>query len=98
MERFTSNYLKFFESVKSITSDLFEEKKPTLPENDEEKVIFFVKNWYPNMKEASNGNLEYFKQNNINPYVFQNVTFLELTNNVNQKNKNISRKTTKIRY
>ena len=89
MERFTSNYLKFFESTKSITSDLFEKTKPTLPEKDEDKVIFFVKNWYPHMKEVSNGNLEYFEKNSINPEVFQNLKFLDLTNNVSQQNKNI---------
>lgn len=89
MERFTSNYQKFFESAKSITPDLFEKTKPTFPEKDEDKITFFVKNWYPHMKEVSNGNIEYFKKNGINPYVFQNLTFLELTNNVNQQNKNI---------
>ena len=89
MERFTSNYLKFFESAKSITPDLFEKTKPTLPENDEEKITFFVKNWYPHMNEVSNGNLEYFETKGINPEVFQNLKFLDLTNNVSQKNKNI---------
>jgi hypothetical protein len=89
MERFTINYLKFFESAKSITPDLFEKTKPTLPEKDEDKVTFFVKNWYPNMKEVSNGNMEYFEKNGVNPCVFQNLKFLELTNNVNQQNKNI---------
>ncbi len=89
MERFTNNYKKFFESVKSINPELFEKTNPSLPEKDEDKVILFIKNWYPHMKEVSNGNLEYFEKNNVNPEVFQNLKFLDLTNNVSQQNKNI---------
>jgi len=89
MERFTSNYVRFFESVKTITPELFEEKKPTLPESEEDKLTFFVKNWYPHMTEVSNGNIKYFENKGVNPYVFQNLKFLELTGKVNKKNKDV---------
>lgn len=86
MERFTENYLKFFESVKSINTTLFEKTNPSLPDNNEDKITFFVTNWYPHMREVSNGNLDYFKDNNINPNVFKNLQFLELINTVSQQN------------
>jgi len=93
MERFVNNYVRFLESVKSITSDLFTEKNPeknpSLPEKDEDKLFFFVKNWYPHMKEVSSGNLEYFETKGVNPLVFKNLKFLDLTNKVNQQNKNV---------
>jgi len=89
MERFTSNYVRFFESVKTITPELFEEKNPTLPEAEEDKLTFFVKNWYPHMTDVSNGNMKYFESKGVNPYVFQNLKFLDLTGKVNQKNKDV---------
>lgn len=93
MERFTNNYVRFFESVKSISSDLFTEKdtnqEPSLPEKDDDKLLFFVKNWYPHMKEASCGNLEYFETKGVNPFVFQNLKFLDLISKVNQQNRNV---------
>ena len=89
MDRFTSNYNKFYDSVKIITPELFTKNTPSLPENDLEKLDFFVKNWYPHMKETSNGNLNYFKTNEIDPFIFQNLKFLCLMNNVSSKNKNV---------
>jgi len=93
MERFTNNYIRFLESVKAITSDLFTEKNPennpSLPEKDNDKLIFFVRNWYPHMKEVSCGNLEYFESKGVSPFVFQNLKFLDLTSKVNEKNKNV---------
>jgi hypothetical protein len=89
MDRFTSNYNKFYESVKTITPELFTKFSPSLPENDLEKLDFFVKNWYPHMKETSNGNLNYFKTNETDPFIFQNLKFLDLMNNVSNKNKNV---------
>jgi hypothetical protein len=89
MDRFTSNYNKFYESVKTITPELFTKFSPLLPENDLEKLDFFVKNWYPHMKETSNGNLNYFKTSETNPLIFQNLKFLDLMNNVSNKNKNV---------
>ena len=89
MDRFTSNYSKFYDSVKSITPELFTEFSPTLPIKDLEKLDFFVKNWYPHMKETSNGNLKYFEDSGINPLIFQNLKFLDLMKNVSNKNKNV---------
>lgn len=89
MERFTTNYIKFYDSVKEITPELFEENKPTLPESQNEKVNFFVKNWYPHMKEVSNGNLKYFEDNKINPSVFNNLNFLDIVAKLSDKNKNV---------
>ena len=87
MERFVLNYTKFLESISTILPE--KEKKPSLPENDEDKIHFFVRNWYPHMKETSNGNIDYFISNNIDPNVFENLTFLELIKNANNTNKNI---------
>ena len=41
------------------------------------------------MKEVSNGNLGYFKENNISPFVFNNMLFLELFEQLNLTNQNV---------
>lgn len=90
MERFTSNYTKFYDSVKEITPSLFKkEVVPSLPETDVEKVNFFVKNWYPHMEKVSKGDLKYFEDNKISPDVFQNLKFLDLISNLSQNNKDV---------
>ena len=90
MDRFTNNYKRFFDSVKSIVSkDFWEKYNPLLPKEDEKQLELFITNWYPHMKEASSGNLEYFQKNNISPNVFENLQFLDLFEKVNDTNKDI---------
>ena len=74
MDRFKNNYVTFYEAVLSIVSpEFWTSHKPTLPDTSDEQIELFVTNWYPHMKEVSNGNLAYFKDNNINPLIFQNL-------------------------
>jgi hypothetical protein len=90
MDRFQNNYVTFYESVSSIVSpEFWESNKPTLPESSDEQIELFVVNWYPHMKEVSNGNLTYFKDNKISPLIFQNLKFLDLIDQLNLKNKNV---------
>ena len=90
MERFQNNYITFYESVSSIVSpDFWEANKPILPETNDEQINLFVVNWYPHMKEVSNVNLIYFKDNKINPFIFQNLKFLDLIEQLNLKNQNV---------
>jgi hypothetical protein len=89
MDRFTSNYTKFYKSVKTITPELFTKFSPALPEDDLKKLDFFVTNWYPHMKETSNGNLKYFEDSGTNPLIFQNLKFLDIMNSVSNTNKNV---------
>ena len=68
MERFTANYKRFFDSVKSIVSkDFWNKHNPSLPEDGEKQLDLFIKNWYPHMAEMSSGNLEYFNEKKVNP-------------------------------
>lgn len=81
MERFISNYDKFLEEVKNSL-----EKKVETCETDEEKLLFFVNNWYPHMNAVSEGKYDYFTDN-INPNVFSNITFKELYDSSSDENK-----------
>lgn len=90
MERFTANYKRFFDSVKSIVSkDFWNKHNPSLSKDGEKQLDLFVKNWYPHMTEMSSGNLEYFNEKKVNPFVFENLKFLELMDKLNNKNKNV---------
>ena len=90
MDRFQNNYMTFYESVGTIVSpEFWKSKNPVLPEKNEDKIDFFVKNWYPHMKEVSNANLEYFTENKINPPIFQNLDFLDLFSQLNISNQNV---------
>lgn len=81
MERFISNYDKFLEEVKNSL-----EKKVETCETDEEKLLFFVNNWYPHMNAVSEGKYDYFTDD-INPNVFSNITFKELYDSSSDENK-----------
>ena len=81
MERFISNYDKFLEEVKNSL-----EKKVETCETDEEKLLFFVNNWYPHMNAISEGKYDYFTDD-INPNVFSNITFKELYDSSSDENK-----------
>lgn len=81
MERFISNYDKFLEEVKNSL-----EKKVETCETDEEKLLFFVNNWYPHMNAVSEGKYDYFTDD-INPNVFLNITFKELYDSSSDENK-----------
>ncbi len=81
MERFISNYDKFLEEVKNSL-----EKKVETCETDEEKLLFFVNNWYPHMGAISEGKYDYFTDD-INPNVFSNITFKELYDSSSDENK-----------
>ena len=81
MERFISNYDKFLEEVKNSL-----EKKVETCETDEEKLLFFVNNWYPHMSAVSEGKYDYFT-NDINPNIFSNITFKELYDSSSDENK-----------
>lgn len=81
MERFISNYDKFLEEVKNSL-----EKKVETCESDEEKLLFFVNNWYPHMNAISEGKYDYFTDD-INPNVFSNITFKELYDSSSDENK-----------
>lgn len=81
MERFISNYDKFLEEVKNSL-----EKKVETCETDEEKLLFFVNNWYPHMNAVSEGTYDYFTDD-INPNVFSNITFKELYDSSSDENK-----------
>jgi len=81
MERFISNYDKFLEEVKNSL-----EKKVETCETDEEKLLFFVNNWYPHMGAVSEGKYDYFTDD-INPNVFSNITFKELYDSSSDENK-----------
>lgn len=81
MERFISNYDKFLEEVKNSL-----EKKVETCETDEEKLLFFVNNWYPHMGAVSEGKYDYFT-NDINPNIFSNITFKELYDSSSDENK-----------
>lgn len=90
MERFTSNYKRFFDSVKSIVSkDFWDKNKPSLPSENIKQLDLFVLNWYPHMEEMSKGNLKYFETKKIDPFVFENLNFLKLTNELSVTNKNV---------
>jgi hypothetical protein len=81
MERFISNYDKFLEEVENSL-----EKKVETCETDEDKLLFFVNNWYPHMNAVSEGNYDYFTDD-INPNVFLNITFKELYDSSSDENK-----------
>jgi hypothetical protein len=90
MDRFQNNYVTFYKSVSSIVSPEFWScHQPILPETNDEQIELFVVNWYPHMKEVSNGNLAYFKDNKISPLIFQNLKFLDLIDQLNLKNQNV---------
>ena len=90
MDRFKNNYVTFYEAVSSIVSpEFWSSNKPILPESSDEQIELFVVNWYPHMKEVSNGNLTYFKDNKISPLIFQNLKFLDLIDQLNLKNQNV---------
>ena len=89
MERFIENYKLFLESTKETTPELYKECKPSLPEDHEKILDFFIKNWYPYMKEVSNANLDWFEKNQYDPFVFENVSFLTFMQSLSNENKNI---------
>jgi hypothetical protein len=91
MERFDSNFLKFFDDVKTILPDKSSDnelncKEINIPENKEERLYFFVENWYPHMEAVSSANMEYFKD--INPKLFPDLDFKKLMELANDKNQN----------
>lgn len=89
MDRFVTNYNRFYEEVKTITPDLFSSNKFTLPTEDLEKLDFFVRNWFPHMEHVSSANSKYFQEKKVSPEVFKNLKFLDLMEKVSNENKNI---------
>lgn len=89
MNRFIENYNLFLNSSKETTPELYNEYKPTLPKEDEKVLDFFIKNWYPYMREVSTTNLEFFEKNQYDPFVFENVSFLTFMQSLSNKNKDI---------
>jgi hypothetical protein len=81
MEKFINNYNKFAEELQNLKVDT------KLPEKDVEKLDFFVRNWYPHMEPVSKADLTYFQD--VNPEIFQGLTFLDLMKKVSSENKNI---------
>lgn len=60
-----------------------------LPEGAENRLLFFVNNWYPHMEAVSQADLAYFSENEHNPAVFPKLSFLSLMAAANEKNKAI---------
>ena len=90
MDRFKNNYITFYESVSSIVSpEFWLANNPILPDSDNKKIELFVINWFPHMKEVSNGNISYFKDNKISPFIFENLKFLDLIDQLNVTNQMI---------
>jgi hypothetical protein len=90
MDRFKNNYITFYESVSSIVSpEFWLANNPILPDSDNKKIELFVINWFPHMKEVSNGNISYFKDNKISPFIFENLKFLDLIDQLNLTNQMI---------
>jgi len=105
MERFESNLVRFYEDVKTIVPELFQESSPsqeksenkddsmclevTLPETSEGRLFFFVDNWYPHMEAVSSANLEHFVTKEIDPDLFPSLPFLKVMSGVNARNRDI---------
>jgi len=89
MNRFIENYRLFLNSTKETTPELYNEYKPSLPKENDKILDFFIKNWYPYMKEVSKTDLDFFEKNQYDPFVFENVSFLTFMQSLSKKNKYI---------
>lgn len=97
MEKFETNLIQFYEELKTIVPDLFKKDgvddglciEVSLPEGSDERVYFFVENWYPHMEYVSKGDLEHFVKSNISPDLFPNLSFIDVMSVVNEKNRSV---------
>jgi hypothetical protein len=97
--KFEKNYCSFYNEVKLITPQLFEndqsESEALFAQSDNSNTMitpllnFFITNWYQYTDPLSTANYDYFETHDVSPLIFPNVRFLTLMKLLSDENKNI---------